>query len=308
VRALLATVAAAAAIALVVLGASAGAGSGAADPAPPPAHRADVAACVPLGAGSHRLAPIDGRVPVVVHLGRGVKAGAPLVLALPGAGQTARDFAQYTGYSAMADRNGFSVAYPTATGSRPFWNITDKMPGKPDDVAYLRRVIAAALRATCADPARVGVTGVSNGGGMSARMACDAADLIAAAAPVAGGYGSLPECHPSRPVPILEVHGVVDHVVPYGGKGASRSGAVSAFLAQWRRLDGCGGAAKRSTLDRNRNVLQLRWDACSGGAVVQHVRIDDADHGWPGEDDLTDRSEYATTPSTWAFLSSFRRR
>jgi polyhydroxybutyrate depolymerase len=289
-----------------VLGAAVGAGSGVADPKPPAAHRADVAACVPLPAGSHRLAPIDGRVPVVVHVGRGAKPGAPLVLALPGAGQTARDFAQYTGYSTLADRKGFSVAYPTATGSRPFWNINDHIAGKPDDVAYLRRVIAAALQATCADPARVGVTGVSNGGGMSARLACDAADLIAAAAPVAGGYGSLPGCHPSRPVPILEVHGVVDHVVPYAGKGASRSGAVSAFLAQWRRLDGCGPGVTRRTLDRN--VTQLRWGSCAGGAVVQHVRIEDADHGWPGEDDLVERSEFATTPRTWAFLSSFRRR
>jgi polyhydroxybutyrate depolymerase len=309
VRAVVATIAAAAAIALVVLAVTAGAGSGSRAQVPRPApraHRAEVAPCVPAAPGTHRLAPIDGRVPVVIHVGRGAKAGAPLILGLPGAGQTARDFASYTGYSRLADQKGFSVAYPTATGARPFWNINDHVAGKPDDVAYLRRVIAAAVKYTCADAARVGVTGVSNGGGMSARLACDASDLIAAAAPVAGGYGSLPECHPSRPVPILEVHGVVDHVVPYAGKGGSRSGAVAAFLAQWRRLDRCGAAAQRTTLERN--VTQLRWASCAGGAVVQHVRIEDADHGWPGEDDLAERSEFATTPRTWAFLSSFRRR
>jgi polyhydroxybutyrate depolymerase len=269
------------------------------------AHGAAPAACVPLAPGGHRLAPIDGRVPVVVHIGARARPRAPLVLALPGAGQTAKDFASYTGYSSLADRDGFSVAYPTATGARPFWNMSGASPGKPDDVAYLRRVVAAVLAATCADPRRVGVTGVSNGGGMSARLACDAADVIAAAAPVAGGYGSLPACHPSRPVPILEVHGVVDQVVPYRGKGPSTSGAVSTFLAQWRQLDGCRGPARRSA--RPAGVTELRWAACAGGAVVQHVRIDDADHGWPGEDDLTERSEYATTPRTWAFLSSFRR-
>ena len=107
---------------------------------------------MPLAPGSHRLSPIDGRVPVVVHVGRSARSGAPLVLGLPGAGQTARDFAAYTGYSALADRHGFSVAYPTATGSRPYWNISGAGAGKPDDVAYLRQVIAAALRATCADP------------------------------------------------------------------------------------------------------------------------------------------------------------
>lgn len=261
-------------------------------------------ACVPLKAGTHRLPSIDGRVPVVLHVGATAGPGAPLVLGLPGAGQTARDFATYTGYSRMADRRGFSVAYPTATGSRPFWNISGTQAGKPDDVAYLRRVISAAVRAACADPARVGVTGVSNGGGMTARLACDAADLIAAAAPVAGGYKSLPGCRPARPVPMLEIHGAADRIVPYGGD-RSGAGSVPAFLAQWRRLDGCRGAVRR--LAPRANVVELRWSPCAGGTVVQHDRIVDADHGWPGEDDIDGVDGFASTKRTWAFLAAFRR-
>ena len=64
--------------------------------------------------------------------------------------------------------------------------------------------------------------GVSNGGGMAARMACDAADLLSAAAPVAGGYSTLPDCHPRRPLPLLEIHSLRDAVVPYTGRGATR--------------------------------------------------------------------------------------
>jgi polyhydroxybutyrate depolymerase len=261
--------------------------------------------CVPMTAGTHRLPAIDGRQSVVLHIGRSAKPGAPLVLGLPGAGQTASDFASYTGYSKLADRYGFSVAYPTAAGSRPFWNISGKVAGKPDDVAYLRKVIPAAVQASCADPARVGVTGVSNGGGMTARLACDAADLIAAAAPVAGGYRSLPACKPARPVPILEIHGVVDQVVPYLGTGSGGQGSVPAFLAQWRKLDGCKGSPQR--LVRRPNVIELRSSSCTGGTVVEHYRISDADHGWPGEDDLQGAGEFASTRRTWAFLSSFRR-
>jgi polyhydroxybutyrate depolymerase len=273
--------------------------------APATATRATTAPpdCTPLPAGGHRLASIDGRIPVVIHVGRSAKPGSPLVLGLPGAGQTAADFATYTGYSALADREGFSVAYPTATGSRPSWNISGSRPGKPDDVAYLRKVIAAAVRATCADPARVGVTGVSNGGGMSARLACDASDLLAAAAPVAGGYRSLPDCRPARPMPMLEIHGALDHVVPY--QGIAGQGAVPGFLAQWRRLDGCSGRAQ--TLKPHPDVVELRWSACRDGTVVQHDRIADADHGWPGENDLDDAHQFASTRRTWAFLSSFRR-
>jgi polyhydroxybutyrate depolymerase len=267
--------------------------------------RADPAPCTPVP-GTRWLAPIDGRVPVAIHVGSTAKAGAPLILVLPGANQTATDMSSYTGYSRMADRAGFSVAYPTASGARPFWNISGTLPGKPDDVAYLRQVIPAAVAATCADPARVGVTGVSNGGGMTARLACDAADLIAAAAPVAGGYSTLPPCHPARPVPVLEIHGGGDRTVPYDGKPPDGAGAVPAFLAQWRAIDGCTGA----TLLRipRAGVLQQRWPACTGGTVVQSIRIDDAQHGWPGQDHLGGTAnELLATPRTWEFLSAFRR-
>lgn len=292
------------AAALLAMGCAAGSALALTGPASSAPHSAPRAACAPLPPGTRRIVVEAGRVPVVVHIPPGLPVGAPLVLGLPGARQTARDFASYTGYSTLADRQHFAVAYPTATGTRPFWNVTDA-PGQPDDVAYLRKVIAAAVTATCADPARVGVTGVSNGGGMSARMACDAPDLIAAAAPVAGGYGALPACRPTRAVPILELHGTSDTVVPYVGKGSTGSGAVSAFLAQWRHLDACGPTA--TTSRPYPTVTEIRWSACAGGAVVLHDRIAGQDHGWPGEDDLREYETFSATRRTFRFLSSFRR-
>lgn len=290
--------------ALLAVGAAAGTALALTRPARTTGSASLRAACAPLPAGTRRIVVEAGRVPVVVHVPPGLPRGAPLVIGLPGAGQTARDFASYTGYSALADRRHFVVAYPTASGVRPFWNVTDAA-GQPDDVAYLRKVIAAAVTATCADPARVGVTGVSNGGGMSARMACDAPGLIAAAAPVAGGYGALPACRPGRAVPVLEVHGTSDAVVPYAGKGPAGSGAVGAFLAQWRRLDACGPAA--TTSRPYPSVTEIRWSACAGGAVVLHDRIAGQDHGWPGEDELREDETFSATRRTYRFLSSFRR-
>jgi polyhydroxybutyrate depolymerase len=169
-------------------------------------------------------------------------------------------------------------------------------------------VIPAAVQAACADPGRVGVTGVSNGGGMAARMACDAADLVAAVAPVAGGYKSLPDCHPSRPVPLLEIHGTSDRVVPYRGSGAQRSGDVSAFLTQWRRLNGCSPRAERRFLHRRkpaRRVTELRWTDCAQGSAVIHDRVVEAEHGWPGESDYVGSDEFSSTLRTWQFLSAF---
>ncbi len=271
-----------------------------------PAAGSAVAACTPMSPGTHRITVEQGRVPVVVHIPSRLMTGAPLVLALPGAGQSARDFADYTGYSRLADQQRVAVAYATASGDRPLWNVTDAIPGHAQDVPYLRAVIPAVVRAACADPARVGVTGVSNGGGMSARMACDAADLIAAAAPVAGGYGALPDCHPSRPVPLLEIHGTADEVVPYRGTGNPVRGDVASFLAQWRRLDGCAGRPRVSGVSEE--IVELRSVGCAGGTQVIHDRVEGAPHGWPGEDELvTGPHDFSSTRRTFDFLTSFRR-
>jgi polyhydroxybutyrate depolymerase len=271
-----------------------------------PAPSTSAASCVPMKPGTHRILVEQGRLPVVVHIPPKLLTGAPLVLGLPGAGQSARDFAAYTGYSRLADQERIAVAYATASGTRPLWNISDQIPGHAQDVPYLRKVIPAVVRAACADPGRVGVTGVSNGGGMSARMACDAADLIAAAAPVAGGYGALPDCHPARPVPILEIHGTADEIVPYRGKGNPVKGDVASFLAQWRTLDGCTGEPQvRGVTD---DVQELRSTSCAGGTQVVHDRVEGAPHGWPGEDDLTSGKEhFSSTRRTFDFLSSFGR-
>jgi polyhydroxybutyrate depolymerase len=260
-----------------------------------------VPACVPPGPGTHRIVVEGDRAPVALHVPPGPqKPGRPLIMVLPGAGQTAADIAAYTGYSRLADQKGFLVAYPTAAGTRPFWNVSGHVPGKPDDVVYLRRAITTLTAAACADARRVGMTGVSNGGGMTARMACDAADLLAAAAPVAGGYSTLPDCRPLRPLPILEIHGVRDAVVPYRGKRADHADAVGNWLRGWLRRDGCTAPARRSTPVAR--VQELRW-TCPDGRVVAHDRVLDAEHGWPGEDGL---APFSSTPRTWRFLSSFR--
>jgi polyhydroxybutyrate depolymerase len=270
-------------------------------------HKAPVAAthppCAPPGPGTHKIVIDNGRPPVLLHVPHGPppKVRRPLILVLPGAGMTGADIARYTGYSRLADLKNFLVAYPTATGTRPFWNVSTTQPGKPDDVDYLRRVIGAITGdAGCADPARVGITGVSNGGGMSALMACRAADLLAAAAPVAGGYSTLPDCEPARPLPVLEIHGLLDHVVPYGGRKDDGAGAVGPYIDEWRGRDTCTGAPRRSRPAPN--VLELRW-ACADGRVVAHDRVLDAEHGWPGEASL---KPFSSTLRTWRFLSAFR--
>jgi polyhydroxybutyrate depolymerase len=246
----------------------------------------------------------------VLHVPRGAQGRVPLVIAFHGAYDTARSTSVSYGLSQLADREHFAVLYPQATHDR-FWELR---PDQHEDVDALRVLLDRVERASCIDRSRVYATGVSNGGGFTARLGCEMADRLAAIAPVAGGYAPLGRCRPYRPMPVLEIHGTKDDVVPYGGTGPDHSGSVSRFLAQWTALDGCRGGPKRTT--PRPGVTRLTWDRCAGGTVVEHLRLADTDHGWPGShwaeagkktpSPPHDPTGLDTAETVWDFLSRFR--
>lgn len=196
--------------------------------------------CIPALPGAPASAAGDSRGELAfgglqrsyqVHVPAGLDHPAGLVINLHGAGATGGEQAALTGYDGVADRHGFVVVYPDGI-----------------------------------DPGRVFVTGMSAGGFMANRLACDRADVVAAVAPVAGTLGSNVGCGPSRPVAVMEIHGTADPVVPYGGGPmVGRGGPIDIVAApelasRWRAIDGCpapvdagqGTAVHRLTASRLR--------------------------------------------------------
>jgi poly(3-hydroxybutyrate) depolymerase len=121
-----------------------------------------------------------------------------------------------------------------------------------DDVGYIRALLADVATRTAIDPKRIFFTGMSNGAAMSQRLACQAADLVAAIAPVAGeNQFALAGCTPSRPVAVLDIHGTSDACWPYpGGNGGCLQGrALRVGRLDARRL----GGAQRLRPDADRD-------------------------------------------------------
>jgi polyhydroxybutyrate depolymerase len=251
---------------------------------------------------------VDGnRHQALLHVPRGLHGRVPLVLAFHGAYSNPRDAASYYRLSRPADRDHFAVLYPQASHDK-FWQLRRE---QGEDVEAVRVLLDRLERASCIDPSRVYATGVSNGGGFAARLGCEMADRFAAIAPVAGGYAPPSRCHPARPLPVLEVHGTSDDVVPYAGKRVDRSGtlpsfiSIARFLREWAALDGCRGAPVRTT--PRPGVTRLQWNRCAGGAVVEHLRLADTEHGWPGgKDQEGDPTGIKAAEEVWDFLSRFR--
>jgi polyhydroxybutyrate depolymerase len=252
----------------------------------------------------------------LLHVPRGARGRLPLVVAFHGAYDDPRGTSLYYGLSRLANREHFAVLYPQASHNK-FWELRRD---QHEDVAQVRAVLDRVERAPCIDGSRVYATGVSNGGGFTARLGCEMAGGLAAIAPVAGGYAPLRRCHPARPLPLLEIHGTSDDVVPYGGKRVEKKGSisqflsVSSFLRGWRKLDGCHGGPKRAT--PGPGITRLSWNDCAGGSAVEHVKLADTEHGWPGGH-WSDAGKKTASPASdptgldsaeevWDFLSRFR--
>jgi polyhydroxybutyrate depolymerase len=191
---------------------------------------------------------------------------------------------------------GFLVATLEAEGGR--WNVPVQ-DSRPDDVAYVRDVIAHVAAHVCTDEARVYATGFSGGGRMSSLLGCQLSSRIAAIAPVSGLRFPTP-CT-GRPLPVLTFHGLADPQNTYDGhatgRGAEWLESVPDALAGWARRNSCDGEV---LLDDPPGPLSvMRYAGCKEGAEVRMIRIDGLGHTWT-------REEVDTTRVMWQFFKSHR--
>ena len=201
----------------------------------------------------------------------------PLVLNFHGATMTAALQQQTTGMNAKADEAGFVVVYPD--GFDRSWNAGACCGGAAsddvDDVGFARALVESMRARVCVDVKRIYATGFSNGGRMSYRLGCEAADLFAAIAPVAGtksfpALGNAPGCMPKRPLSLIDIMGSAD----------SRIDAQPGQIAEWRKFNGCTDAEPKETYRSGRHVCHS-YQQCSAGTSVTYCVVDGLGHSWP---------------------------
>ncbi len=219
----------------------------------------------------------------------------PLVFVIHGRLGTGPGMARIARYDAFADSNGIIAVYPDGVGHS--WadgrGTTPAEMDGVDDVAFFTAMLDKLESSYSVDPTRVYATGLSNGGFMSYRLACDLAPRIAAVAPVGGAF-SVPLsqlCHPSRPVSVLAINGTDDPLVPYAG-GEMKRGSGGMILSApdsakaWARLDGCGADPASDVLPAKASEgLETRreiYSGCQQGVKVALYTVVGGGHTWPG--------------------------
>jgi poly(hydroxyalkanoate) depolymerase family esterase len=228
-------------------------------------------------------------------------AGAPmpLIVMLHGCTQSPDDFATGTRMNALAEAQGFLVAYPAqaarANGSR-CWNwfrAEDQAHGRgePALIAGIARQVAADYRV---DPRRIFVAGLSAGAAMAVILGERYPDVFAAvgahsglpfgaAHDVASAFSAMQGGTTARnrharsgaAVPTIVFHGDADHTVAASNGEAiirDATGSTQALHATTRRDAAAGGRA----------FTRDSFADASGRTHVEHWRLHGAGHAWSG--------------------------
>jgi polyhydroxybutyrate depolymerase len=220
----------------------------------------------------------------------------PLVLALHGRLGQGSGEERLSHLDKISDERGFLVVYPD--GLDRSW--ADGRGGTPsdhkgvDDVKFLASLIDQMETEYKVDRSRIYATGMSNGGFMTGRLACELSSRIAAVAIVAASLSEAvaASCHPEVPVSVLVLQGTEDPLVPLSGGALGRKTAGGVVLSheatveKFAKLDRCPAPPKKEHIaDRagdGTSIDTAIYSGCAAGSEVRSYVVNGGGHAWPG--------------------------
>ncbi|MEQ1865708.1 MAG: PHB depolymerase family esterase [Micropepsaceae bacterium] len=226
-----------------------------------------------------------------------IKTLLPLLIVYHGGGQTAKRARRTTRFDERAIGENFVVVYPQGLDNN--WNdgrvstdLRQRASAEADDVEFTLQIIAALEVEGIIDPARVFLTGASNGGMMAMRAACELGDRIAGIAPVVANLPVDWQCRAKR-MPALFIHGTDDDYMPFvGGQVAATKTkrdlgtvlSVDDTIAAFKRINACTSVKETKTVDtvgRDQTKAVITDYVCTN-APLKHIVIEGGGHTWPG--------------------------
>jgi polyhydroxybutyrate depolymerase len=221
---------------------------------------------------------------------------AALVFSFHGFLSNPNSHALISGWHELAEEEGFLVVYPQGTRFPQRWNAGITWGAEEvDDTQFFLDMLDAVSAETSVDKTRVFVTGFSNGGGMAARIGCEASGDVAAIGTVAAAVATKQGCSPSNPVPAMMFHGTSDPVVNYDGGIMNGSilrwaagvtdaptyfDAAGDWIAMWAELNGC--RLTPEVIHPTGEVSGVHFSGCLNDAEVIFYTIEGGGHTWPG--------------------------
>lgn len=203
----------------------------------------------------------------------------PLVLNFHGLGSNALEQQLYSEFDAVADANGFIVAYPDGINNQ--WSLLNE-----DDILFVANLVDS-LRASYSINDCLFSMGMSMGGFLSYLLACESVHPITAIACVTGNMIEFYQagCSSDPGLPVLHFHGTNDDVVSYEGDFGMTP--VEETVLWWAQRNQCSIPAEITALedfDSNdeSSVEEFYYgDGISGSEVILY-KVINGGHSWPG--------------------------
>ena len=261
----------------------------------------------------------NGRGPVPLYLPSNYDGTEPLPLIISLHGYSDPRVEEHFNFSPHVDSKRFLYCVPTGTQDlmdASFWNATDAccdfFNTNIDDSGYLRQLVEIIQAEYAVDELSIHFTGISNGGFMTYRMACDHADLIASIAALAGTtYLENLDCNPSSPVHVLHIHGTADSTVLYDGgciifncyPGANESINTWAGYNKCDAISEDGGPAFNLdwNVPGNETTSTVYQQNCDDGATVELWTMEGSEHvpNFYRNNDPPEENLFATHAIDW---------
>jgi polyhydroxybutyrate depolymerase len=232
----------------------------------------------------------------------------PLVFLLHGYYGFASSFMNETNFNKTAKLHGFAVVYPqgTITDTSGFasthWNA-DFDFSNVEDAGFLTTLALYLQKTYGFSQENTFMAGISNGGFMSYAVATNKPGTFAALASVAGTMSrkTWNRRELAKAIPIMQIHGTIDTVVPIDGTMTTEGGWGGAppmqdIIKFWAQKN---QARREETTHDGRITRQLFYDQ-QDHMVVNYSLIDGFGHLWP----TLNNSTFDTNEEIWHFFSS----
>lgn len=220
----------------------------------------------------------------------------PLLLSFHGLGSNMEFNYSYTHFDEIAERENLIVVYPN--GIKNNWTLSsDNNP----DIDFIKTLLAQLEDDYKIESKRIYSTGMSEGGFFSFRLACSLSDRITAVASVTGSMYqyAINNCFPSRPISVLQIHGTEDNIVPY-----TSTERLLDFWTSHNHTDTIPIISNIPDVDANDGSTVQRFEYLNGDndVEVQHLKITNGDHLWPGHRGNMDIN---ASEEIWSFVKAF---
>lgn len=241
----------------------------------------------------------------------------PMIINMHGFGGTNDALYNYSHFDVIAEDNDVVVVYPQ--GYENSWNAGwccgEAKDQEIDDVGFIITLVNYVINNFSIDESRIYASGHSNGCAMTHKVANEASDVFAAVGCMA--LYLLGETDPSySPISLIEVHGVLDQIIPYGASYPSslyfdqsldgEEGAIQNIM-DWGEMNGCEGGDLPTIYEEYADYSIMGYDDCENSTEVNLLTLNFAGHSpYPSNPYFVDNpTNVNTVQIVWDFISRF---